>query len=406
MELTTTLAEFMEKFGGKDASEFEERLESEYYNYHYRNLNGKYYLLLWNNFCNLSEEEKLKFTVEQAEKIRNNEFIDDYFHYITVSEMKSNNENANEKLSEFAKKIDSKSSTSHFIDFLIYYFSNYDSDYNSIFSKFNFDFFQVKEMEFTIKYKNFFPFINDLLKQKYADFECEDFLLEIEQNPQKVFDCLIEKMPVDKFRSSNMLIYIYFHMQFAEQTSERFGKLSEWEMHAVIIYTRNNKSINITQKHVDLINDDYYKSQAQKILDSRNKQEHDTQNVQAKEIEGNKFNKFCEVIKLFFATLFSLGSIASIIVGVIALVSLLTLPFSPLILVGVGVSVLLVGGYFFYKSVKNLRNLSSMANEPNAKEEKSDDNSVIPQKNDKENNISEHEVQEEEEDKSEIDLNN
>lgn len=190
-------------------------------------------------------------------------------------------------------------------------------------------------------------------------------------------------------------------MKFEEQTPERFGELSDWEKNNVIIYAENNESINITQEHVNLINDGYYKSQAQKILDSRNKQEHDTQNVQANEIKENKSNKFCEGIKLFFATLFSLGSIASIIVGAIALVSLLTLPFSPLILVGVGVSVLLVGGYFFYKLVKNLRNLSSMANESNVKEEKSDDNSVIPQKNDKENNISEPEVQEEE-DKSEI----
>ncbi len=392
----------MDKFGDKDANEFKEILEAKYSRVG-KDLNEKFYWFLMYNFKFLPEEEKLKFTVEQAEQIRNDRFVERNFHYITISEMKSDNENANEKLSELAKKISKEHVIMYLGNFLTHYFSNPDSALTLSVSKFKY--FTLDEVKFLIEHKNFFPFINDLLKQKYKDFGCEDFLLEIEQNPQNVFDYLAEKISVID-RYSYLFIYLYIHMKFEEQTPERFGKLSDLEMGKVINYAENNEPINITQEHVDLINDDYYKSQAQKILDSRNKQEHDTQNVQAKEIEGNKFNKFCEVIKLFFATLFSLGSIASIIVGVIALASLLTLPFSPLILVGVGVSVLLVGGYFFYKSVKNLRNLSSMANEPNAKEEKSDDNSVIPQKNDKENNISEHEVQEEEEDKSEIDLNN
>ncbi len=394
VELTKTFEQFIKKYVGEGAR--------------YYDLQTQGGILV--DFEFLPEEEKLKFTVEQAEKIENDEFVIKHFHYITVSEMKINNKNANEKLCELAKKIDSKNDNLFNLNnFLIYYFSKPNSNSKMILSKFNFNYFRNDKIKFLIKYKEFFPFINDLLKQKYKDFECEDFLLEIKQNPQNFFDYLAKKKSEMYYRYDLLIIYFYIHMKFEEQTPERFGKLSSAEKNNVIIYAENNKSINITKEHVDLIigESDFCEGMrvnAQKILDFRNKQAQYAQNVQAKEIEENKSNKICEVIKLFFATLFSLGSSASIIIGAIALASLLTLPFSPLILVCIGVPVLIIGVYFFGKSVKNLRNLILIMKQPNVKEE-NDDNSAISKENNKdENNISRPEFQEEEEDKSEIDF--
>lgn len=73
----------------------------------------------------------------------------------------------------------------------------------------------------------------------------------------------------------------------------------------------------------------------------------------------------------------SLVSVFGIVIGATAAVGLLALAFTPWILIGIGVPVLASGGYFFSKSIKNLRNLNSISESNQSLKEETNDTSIF-----------------------------
>ncbi len=489
MELPKTFDQFMEKFGGKEAKYF-------YNNY---NLSNKFYLYLRKNFENLLEEEKLRFTVEQAEKIKNDEFIVKNFHFITFSEVNFNRTNANENLSRLANNLPCIALSElkfnrtnanlirlcepncYLNEFFISYFKN--SNHDSVLSEFMFEYvclgFNEEKIELMIKYKDFFPFdVNDFLKRRYNDFKCKDFFWAIQQNPKDVFDYLGEKnkkLTSYPTYSNGLMRYLYIHMKPEEQTPERFGLFNDIDNeHLILSYLNFRISINFTEEHLALVKSDYYryyleirlkktndqtnlvesgeenndrkKVQVKQNLSSEKQnnqtnlvgnakknnddkkfeitenlvfeqkeveqnlsseeqnnqtnlvgnakkdndekkfeikenlvfeQKHNISNFKGERGKENKSNKICEGIGLFFASLVSLVSVFGIVIGATAAVGLLALAFTPWILIGIGVPVLASGGYFFSKSIKNLRNLNSISESNQSLKEETNDTSIF-----------------------------